>query len=127
MLLRLYETLNKSNNVVLNFKRQNFQHYKGFVGRGNNASLIFQLFKSSRWWWNLYSSAQLDENGKVIKSSVSAELMREDFKEHNFIFTQWKKMIHFNLLKNLKTQQQKEGNSDTTVTTDVTSQVDGQQ
>jgi hypothetical protein len=28
--------------------------------------------------------------------------LREDFKEHNFIFTQWKKMFHFNVLKNIQ-------------------------
>ena len=33
---------------------------------------------------------------------TSTQLLREDFKEHNFIFTQWKKMMHFNVLKNLK-------------------------
>ena len=91
------------------------------MGRGNNASLIFQLFKASRWWWNLYSTAQYDENGKVIKSNVSAELMREDFKEHNLIFTQWKKMMHFNILRNLKTslslQQNKDESPLTTATT----------
>ena len=54
MLIRLYETLNRSNGVELNFKRGLFQHYKGFIGRGNNSQLFFQLFKSSRWWWNLY-------------------------------------------------------------------------
>jgi len=66
MLKTLYEAINQANGVELNFKRQNFAHYKGFVGRGNNATLIHQLFKGSRWWWNLYSEAAIDENGKPI-------------------------------------------------------------
>jgi hypothetical protein len=66
MLRKLYDSLNQANRLELNFKRQNFSHYKGFVGRGNNAQLIFQLFKGTRWWWNLYSEAILDENGKPI-------------------------------------------------------------
>ena len=66
MLLKLFETLNRSNYVDLNFKRQNFQLYRGFIGRGNNSLLLFQLFKQSRWWWNLYSAPVHDENGKVL-------------------------------------------------------------
>ena len=33
---------------------------------------------------------------------TSTHLLREDFKEHNFIFTQWKKMMHFNVMKSIK-------------------------
>ena len=54
MLTKLYNTLKASNDVQLDLKRSHFQHYKGFIGRGNNAALLFQLFKASRWWWTLY-------------------------------------------------------------------------
>jgi hypothetical protein len=37
---RLWITLNKANNVNLNFKRERFQQYKCFIGRGNNANLL---------------------------------------------------------------------------------------
>ena len=66
MLTKLFETLNKSNGIELKFKRSLFQHYKGFIGRGNNSQLFFQLFKQSRWWWNLYQVPVYDENGKII-------------------------------------------------------------
>jgi hypothetical protein len=56
MQTKLFLALNKSNAVDLDFKREKFQHYKGFIGRGNNSALFFQLFKASRWWWQLYSS-----------------------------------------------------------------------
>ena len=113
MLIKLYETLNASNDIKLNFKRQNFQHYKGFIGRGNNAPLLFQLFKASRWWWNLYATAQYDENGTIInpvhgsKSTKDSD-HQEDFKEHNFIFTQWKKMYHFRVLQKIEVNKPKE-------------------
>ena len=89
MLKLLFDALNKENEVDLKFKRSSFIHYKGFVGRGNNAPLIMQLFKGSRWWWNLYMEAnERDETGRpVLKEGQNAALMREDFKEHNFIFT----------------------------------------
>ena len=103
MLRCLYETINQSNKVELNFKRQNFSHYKGFVGRGNNAQLIHQLFKASRWWWNLFSEPTLDEAGKpIFQQGQTSNLMKEDFKEHNFIFTQWKKQNHFVVMKSIK-------------------------
>lgn len=41
-------------------------HYKGYIGRGNNAQLLFQLFKGQRWWWNLFTEPTLDESGKPI-------------------------------------------------------------
>lgn len=66
MLTRLFETVNKSNNIELHFKRSLFQHYRGFIGRGNNSQLLLQVFKQSRWWWNLFTAPVLDENGKVI-------------------------------------------------------------
>ena len=52
----------------------------------------------------MFTAPVLDENGKVIMQhgQTSTQLLREDFKEHNFIFTQWKKMMHFNVLKSMK-------------------------
>ena len=41
MLHKLFETVNKSNKVELHFKRSLFQHYRGFIGRGNNSQLLF--------------------------------------------------------------------------------------
>ena len=41
MQVKLFRVLNKSNNIELDFKREKFQHYKGFIGRGNNSSLLF--------------------------------------------------------------------------------------
>lgn len=41
MLKKLFDAINQSNGVELNFKRSNFSHYKGFVGKGNNQPLIF--------------------------------------------------------------------------------------
>ena len=100
--------------MQLHFKRSLFQHYRGFIGRGNNSQLLFQLFKQSRWWWNLFSAPVLDENGKVIMQhgQTSTQLLREDFKEHNFIFTQWKKMMHFNVLKSMKVRDPAPENPD---------------
>ena len=37
MQTKLFRVMNKSNNVELDFKREKFLHYKGFVGRGNNS------------------------------------------------------------------------------------------
>jgi len=37
---KLSVLINKSNDIDLKFERSNFQFYKGFVGRGNNAPLI---------------------------------------------------------------------------------------
>ena len=37
MYLKLFTTLNHSNGVDMKFERKNFKHYKGFIGRGNNA------------------------------------------------------------------------------------------
>lgn len=37
MLTKLFDTLNRSNEIELDFKRQLFQHYRGYIGRGNNA------------------------------------------------------------------------------------------
>ena len=39
---------------------------------------------------------------------TTANLLREDFKEHNFIFTQWKKMIHFSILRSIKVKDPSE-------------------
>jgi hypothetical protein len=38
---KLFATLNKSNGVELDFKRERFTHYKGFIGRGNNSAMLF--------------------------------------------------------------------------------------
>jgi hypothetical protein len=38
---RLFSTLNKSNGIELDFKREHFKNYKGFIGRGNNSTLFF--------------------------------------------------------------------------------------
>ena len=58
--------MNKENDINLNFERQQFQFYKGFVGRGNNTPLIVSLFKQHRWWWTIYQSLQYDEEGQPI-------------------------------------------------------------
>jgi len=41
MQTKLLNVLNKSNGIELDFKREKFQHYKGFIGRGNNSALFF--------------------------------------------------------------------------------------
>ena len=37
----LERRLNKANGIELDFKRENFSHYKGYIGRGNNSALLF--------------------------------------------------------------------------------------
>jgi hypothetical protein len=46
--------MNKENELDINFERSQFQFYKGFVGKGNNAGLVVSLFKEHRWWWTVY-------------------------------------------------------------------------
>lgn len=41
MYTKLYKTINKANGIELDFKRENFSHYKGYIGRGNNSVLLF--------------------------------------------------------------------------------------
>jgi len=100
----LFNCLNSSNEIDLQFKREGFQHYKGYIGRGNNPSLFFQLFKSTRWWWQLYSTLPKEKSHKEQSENKEGSHANqngyqacpwEDFKEHNFIWTQWKKMRNF--------------------------------
>ncbi len=82
MLKRIFSLVNKHNKVELNFERPLFQFYKPYIGRGNNAQAIVNIFKL-RWWWN-----------------VSVETQQiEDFREYNLIWTQWKKLRHFHFLE----------------------------
>lgn len=64
------------------------------------------LFKNNRWWWNIYQTLQYTAEGEIILpytcpdyQSLNENLYKEDFKEHNFIWTQWKKQRHFYYLK----------------------------
>ena len=100
MLKALFHTLNDSNNVDLRFERSHFQFYKAFIGKGNNAALVVQLFKNNRWWWNVHQALPIGIYGDVMLPNNGKEnLYKEDFKEHNFIWTQWKKYRHFHYLK----------------------------
>ena len=67
--------------------------------------MIVSLFKNHRWWWTIYQSLQHDEEGKPIlpyseqkNSYVNMNLYKESFAEHNFLWTQWKKLKHFDRL-----------------------------
>lgn len=66
VLQRLNALINRENGVELNFERSLFSFYKCFIGKGNNAPLIVQVFKLHRWWWTVYQSLQHDEDGQPI-------------------------------------------------------------
>lgn len=66
ILQKLYSLMNKENDMNINFERSQFQFYKCYVGRGNNAPLIVQLFKQHRWWWTVHQSLYYDEDGNII-------------------------------------------------------------
>jgi len=53
----------------------------------------------------MHNVAKMDEEGdpRTPKNNKlqSIEKMREDFREHNFIWTQWKRPYHFTVMKRL--------------------------
>jgi hypothetical protein len=70
---------------------------------------VVQIFKQHRWWWTIYQNLTYDENGDPIlpfseqkREQVKMRLYRESFAEHNFLWTQWKKLKHFNWLTQTK-------------------------
>ena len=98
ILQKLNDLMNKHNNLTIHFERSHFQFYKCFIGRGNNSDLLVQLFKQHRWWWSVHQSLAHDTDGNIIlppslahNQTVNLQLYRENFTEHNFLWTQWKK------------------------------------
>lgn len=73
--------------------------------------MIVQLFKQHRWWWTVHQSLNHDEDGNIIlppslhNQTVNLQLYKENFAEHNFLWTQWKKNKHFNWLKPFKEEK----------------------
>lgn len=102
---QLHEIINQTNKLDISFERIKFQFYKGFIGKGNNTPLVVQIFKNHRWWWTIYQSLSYDEEGKPIlpyfemkSQNFNMNLYKETFAEHNFLWTQWKKLKHFSKL-----------------------------
>ena len=54
VLQKLNQLINRENGMDLQFERSLFSFYKCFIGRGNNAALLVQVFKLHRWWWTVY-------------------------------------------------------------------------